>query len=58
MRPQWYPENALPFSQMWPDDEIWFPYMLKSRQFQAYFLFRGMDTVLKHWIKEVTNPDL
>ncbi|XP_059177278.1 oxidized purine nucleoside triphosphate hydrolase-like [Physella acuta] len=54
MKPQWYLENSIPFSQMWPDDKIWFPYLLKGKQFEAFFLFRGMDLILDHWIKERT----
>ena len=43
MRPQWWDEDKVsvdvfpckhflaqvPFAQMWPDDEMWFPYMLR-----------------------------
>jgi len=29
MRPQWWDENKVPFSQMWPDDELWFPHLLR-----------------------------
>ncbi|CAG5122027.1 unnamed protein product [Candidula unifasciata] len=53
MRPRWYSEESIPFSQMWPDDRLWFPYMLKDRQFEGYFLFKGMDIILNHWLKEV-----
>ncbi|CAL1535642.1 unnamed protein product [Lymnaea stagnalis] len=52
MRPQWYKESEIPFHLMWPDDELWFPYLLSGKQFEAFFLFRGMDVVLEYWIKE------
>ncbi|BFZ02641.1 hypothetical protein BsWGS_05680 [Bradybaena similaris] len=55
MRPQWYSEESIPFNQMWPDDRMWFPYMLANRQFEGYFLFKGMDVILNHWLKEVNQ---
>ncbi|RUS76676.1 hypothetical protein EGW08_015566 [Elysia chlorotica] len=57
MRPQWYAEDSIPFSQMWPDDHLWFPYMFNNKLFEAYFLFKGMDIIVSHWIKEVDNLD-
>ena len=48
MRPQWWPENEVPFKQMWLDDEIWYPHMLKSKKFKGYFLFQGQEKILDH----------
>jgi len=48
MRPQWWPENEVPFQQMWLDDEIWYPHMLKSKKFKGYFLFQGQEKILDH----------
>lgn len=55
MKPEWYKDGEIPFNQMWPDDKYWFPYMLQKRKFEAYFLFKGMDTILDYWIKESLN---
>ncbi|KAH9489004.1 Nudix (Nucleoside diphosphate linked moiety X)-type motif 1 [Bulinus truncatus] len=52
MSPHWYKECDIPFQKMWPDDKLWFPYMLQNKKFEAYFLFKGMDTILDYWIKE------
>jgi 8-oxo-dGTP diphosphatase/2-hydroxy-dATP diphosphatase len=30
MRPQWFAEDRLPFSQMWPDDRFWLDTMLQT----------------------------
>ena len=57
MRPQWYAEDSIPFNQMWPDDHLWFPYMFSNKIFEAYFLFKGMDVIVSHWIKEMKNLD-
>lgn len=39
MRPQWFKIDEIPFSQMWPDDEHWFPYLLGGNLFKGRFLF-------------------
>lgn len=39
MRPQWFSFNEIPFSQMWPDDQYWFPLLLSSTLFEGEFLF-------------------
>lgn len=55
MKPQWYPIENIPFKEMWPDDEIWFPYMLEGKKFDGYFKFEGMDTILDYTLSEVTG---
>ncbi|XP_033223463.1 7,8-dihydro-8-oxoguanine triphosphatase-like [Belonocnema kinseyi] len=52
MRPKWFKLSDVPFNQMWPDDTIWFPYMLKGIPFRGYFLYRGEETILSHKINE------
>ena len=54
MRPQWYNINRLPFKKMWPDDIIWFPYMMRGAKFYGYITFQGMDTIVNHKIEEVS----
>ena len=39
MRPQWFAFDAIPFDQMWSDDEQWFPYLLRDKLFQGHFHF-------------------
>ena len=39
MKPQWFKFSEIPFSQMWPDDEYWFPYLLNNKVFKGKFLF-------------------
>ncbi|CAK9804039.1 Oxidized purine nucleoside triphosphate hydrolase [Anthophora plagiata] len=53
MRPKWFNLKEIPFKQMWPDDEYWFPYMLRGELFKGYFLYRGQDLILKHNIETV-----
>lgn len=39
MKPQRFPFNEIPFSQMWSDDEYWFPLLLNDKLFEGEFLF-------------------
>lgn len=55
MRPKWFQESDIPFESMWPDDHYWFPLLLTRQKFKAFFLFKGMDVILKHWIKTVED---
>lgn len=53
MRPQWFDCHQIPFSQMWPDDIMWFPLMLQKKKFVGYFKFQGHDMILSHTLEEV-----
>lgn len=39
MKPQWFSFDEIPFSQMWSDDEYWFPLLLNGKLFAGEFLF-------------------
>lgn len=39
MLPKWFKFEEIPFTQMWSDDEHWFPYMLEDKLFTGKFLF-------------------
>jgi len=45
--PLWTPLDAIPYHEMWEDDERWLPGMLSGRSFRGYFLFDG-DKMLSH----------
>lgn len=42
MRPQWYPKDGLPFSEMWIDDPHWLPKVLADQALDGEFLFDKM----------------
>ena len=46
MAPQWFPLDALPFAQMWADDEHWLPLMLGGSDVIGDFVFRDSQTIL------------
>ena len=39
MKPQWFTQNEIPYSQMWSDDEYWLPLLLAGKKFKGSFLF-------------------
>ena len=49
-RPEWFPINAIPFDQMWADDQYWLPQMLEGMHFQAWFHFDG-ETMLSREVR-------
>lgn len=45
--PLWFPVAALPFAEMWADDELWLPHVLAGGSVRGRFLFEG-DRMLDH----------
>jgi 8-oxo-dGTP diphosphatase / 2-hydroxy-dATP diphosphatase len=39
MKPQWFLFDAIPYSEMWPDDEFWLPKVLAGKCVQGTFHF-------------------
>jgi 8-oxo-dGTP diphosphatase/2-hydroxy-dATP diphosphatase len=52
MRPQWFPEESIPFTQMWLDDKVWYPFLLQDVKFKGYFLFRGNTEILSYTLRD------
>ena len=55
MKPQWYEKEKVPFESMWPDDELWFPYMLRGTLFYGYFIFKGMNDIVDYKLHTVKS---
>jgi 8-oxo-dGTP diphosphatase len=45
--PLWTPLDAVPYAEMWADDELWLPHLFAGRRFDGRFLFEG-DALLDH----------
>ncbi len=54
--PHWFPEDALPFEQMWDDDRIWLPRLLAGETLEGEFLFRGGRLVAHRLITLPRKP--
>jgi 8-oxo-dGTP diphosphatase len=37
--PFWVPANAVPYHEMWADDQYWLPQMIEGQFFRGYFVF-------------------
>jgi 8-oxo-dGTP diphosphatase/2-hydroxy-dATP diphosphatase len=57
MRPQWFAVDAIPFANMWPDDEFWLPLFLAGKKFQGKFWFDENNEILKQELNEVGQLD-
>ena len=49
--PIWAPVDAIPYQEMWEDDELWLPLALRGKWFSGRFIFDG-DTMLDYEIDE------
>ena len=45
--PMWRPVDAIPYDEMWADDRIWVPVMLRGERFSGRFVF-DKDALLDH----------
>ncbi len=43
--------ERIPYEQMWEDDELWLPLVLRGRQFSGRFIF-DRDAMLDYEIDE------
>ncbi|KAM3956962.1 oxidized purine nucleoside triphosphate hydrolase [Aphomia sociella] len=57
MSPKWFNLEHIPYNDMWPDDRLWFPYMLKDKLFYGRFHYKGFETILNHEIKELQSME-
>ena len=48
--PMWVSVDKIPYDEMWEDDRIWIPYMLKGIVFSGWYVFdqsKMLDVVIK-----------
>jgi 8-oxo-dGTP pyrophosphatase MutT (NUDIX family) len=53
MAPKWFSRDQLPYDQMWDDDKLWMPHILKGEKLEADFIFREGEIIDKHIIKVI-----
>ncbi len=46
MRPAWFPVDAIPYKEMWPDDIFWLPRALDGNKIEASFTFGEDDKII------------
>ncbi|HVZ58298.1 MAG TPA: 8-oxo-dGTP diphosphatase [Patescibacteria group bacterium] len=55
MKPRWFDFTEIPFQQMWPDDSIWLPEVLKGNLVKATFLFDPDNLLNNHTLERVSQ---
>lgn len=53
MMPKWFKFQEIPYDQMWDDDKLWLPCILKGEKLEANFIFGEGEKVDNHDIKIV-----
>jgi len=48
MLPQWFATDAIPFDQMWADDQHWLPLVLQGKRVEAKFTFGADNETITH----------
>ncbi len=48
--PLWVDIDNIPYSEMWEDDYLWIPLMLKKKPFKGHYIFDG-DKMLDHRLR-------
>jgi len=55
-RPFWNPLTTIPYDEMWEDDRIWLPLLMRGETFCGYFHFDG-ETMLSHELRTGVRVD-
>lgn len=50
--PIWFPVDEIPYEEMWEDDRLWLPLLLKRQHFMARYIFDD-DKMVDHHIEQV-----
>lgn len=50
--PLWFPVDEIPYDEMWEDDRLWLPLLLKRQHFMARYIFDD-DKMVDHHIEQV-----
>jgi 8-oxo-dGTP pyrophosphatase MutT (NUDIX family) len=55
MAPQWFAKNAVPFDQMWQDDIVWLPAVLRGKKLKTRFTFDAQNNMTSAQLTFVTS---
>ena len=53
MAPRWFSINNIPFKQMWADDPLWLPNILRGEKMKGKFVLDQNGQIIFHNIKKV-----
>lgn len=52
MRPEWFPKNKIPLTEMWDADTHWMPQVLSGKKLRANFIYNNDQQLETFEIKE------
>jgi len=55
MSPKWFKVTNIPYSNMWPDDEFWFPQVLDGIKVRTVFTLDEHDVITDQTVTEVES---
>ena len=55
-KPLWVSLDSIPYDQMWEDDRIWIPMMLRGERFQSRWIFDGDKMLDFELLPETGEP--
>merc|ERR1711941_112095 len=60
MKPKWFSVDEVPFDEMWADDRVWFPFMIKGCCFTGtcHFATDKAGAMISHTFHEISRPEL
>ncbi len=53
MRPKWFNFENIPYTKMWPSDELWVPLVISNKPFKATIYFDKEDRLISHDINRI-----
>lgn len=51
MLPKWFDFDKIPYNQMWPDDKIWLPELLKGKMVSGDVVLESINKIKSHSLK-------
>jgi len=55
MAPKWFKFDKIPYNQMWEDDILWLPEVLKGNLIEADFLFDENQKMIEKDVRKITS---
>lgn len=55
MVPEWFATTRIPYAEMWTNDAVWLPYVLKRRHFRGEVWLKRDDSLDHHTIVEIES---
>lgn len=52
--PRWFARGAIPYAEMWADDPLWLPIVLRGVPVRGHFLYDGPNSVGAYRLTEGT----